>query len=228
MKTSTIEVGGLLSVPCARGVEKRLSRLPGGHRAEVICVFGSTTVKYDEAEASLGDIKAKLDECGHHCGGALVPWHLFAPEVPPGEAMAGTISGGHESTAARLAALGRHADHLHPMTQGAQAEAGTHAAHDRMGQDMGFGAGMKMAEMICDMGNRFWICLVSTPIFLYAPIGMQISTPHPPFGLGMSLRLFLLASAAILSPSWPFSYLAGIRPASPPVSSTDVATTIAG
>src|SRR5688572_3328456 len=48
MKTSVIEVGGLLSVLSARGVEKQLARLPGVERVEVNYAAGSATVVYDE------------------------------------------------------------------------------------------------------------------------------------------------------------------------------------
>ncbi|MBF6989977.1 cation-translocating P-type ATPase [Cupriavidus sp. IK-TO18] len=198
MKTSIIEVGGLLSVLSAHGVEKRLTRLPGVVKAEVNCVSGSTTVEYDDAVTSLSEIKARLDECGHHCHGELVPRHICIPEDPPAAASTG-VDSGQASTAARLAALGRHEDHSHA------AKAQAHATHGQMAHDMGHGAGMDMAAMVRDMRNRFWICLVFTiPIFLYAPMGMQIPMPAPPFGLGMNQWLFLLASAAILYPSWPF------------------------
>jgi Cu2+-exporting ATPase len=74
-----------------------------------------------------------------------------------------------------------------------------------MAEEMGHGPGMDMKEMVRDMRNRFWICLVFTvPIFLYAPMGMQFPMPAPPFDLAMNQWLFLLASAAILYPSWPF------------------------
>ncbi|QEZ45148.1 heavy metal translocating P-type ATPase [Cupriavidus oxalaticus] len=199
MKTSIIEVGGLLSVLSARGVEKRLTRLPGVIKAEVNCVSGSTTVEYDDAVTSLSEIKARLDECGHHCHGELVPRHICIPEDPPAAVSTGVDSGQASTAAARVAALGRHEDHSHA------AKAQAHATHGQMAHDMGHGAGMDMAEMVRDMRNRFWICLVFTiPIFLYAPMGMQIPMPAPPFGLGMNQRLFLLASAAILYPSWPF------------------------
>lgn len=205
MKTSIIEVGGLLSVLSARGVEKQLTRLPGVVRAEVNCVSGSTTVKYDEAVTSLRDIKAKLEECGHHCHGELVPRHICTPDDPPGELAASSISERHSATASRLAALGRRQDHVHPTTHEAKGRAPGHAAHDQMVHEMGHGGGMDMKEMVRDMRNRFWICLVFTiPIFLYAPMGMQIPMPAPPFGLAMNQWLFLLASAAILYPSWPF------------------------
>jgi len=205
MKTSIIEVGGLLSVLSARGVEKQLAKLPGIVKAEVNRVSGSTTVEYDETVIHLTDIKAKLDECGHHCHGELVPRHICRPEDPPGDVVASGMAGEHANTAARLAALRRHSDHVLAATHGAKEKAEAHAAHAQMAHDMGHGAGMDMGKMVRDMRNRFWICLVFTiPVFLYAPMGMQIPMPAPPFGLAMNQWLFLLASAAILYPSWPF------------------------
>lgn len=204
MKTSIIEVGGLLSVLSARGVEKQLARLPGVVKAEVNSVSGSTTVKYDETVIHLTDIKAKLDACGHHCHGELVPRHVCSQEDPPND-LAASIAGEHANTAGRLAALGRRQDHVHPVTHDAKGKGEAQKAHDYMAHEMGHGAGMDMKEMVRDMRNRFWICLVFTiPIFLYAPMGMQIPMPAPPFDLVMDQWLFLLASAAILYPSWPF------------------------
>lgn len=64
---------------------------------------------------------------------------------------------------------------------------------------------MSMDAMVRDMRNRFWICLVFTiPIFVYAPMGGMFKPPPTPFGLDLNMWLFLLASAAILYPSWPF------------------------
>ncbi len=152
-------------------------------------------MEYDEAVIHLSDIKAKLEKCGHHCHGELVPRHICTPEDPPRE---------QAGTARRLAALGRRPDHTHPAHHEAKGQAVTHAAHDMMAHEMGHGAGMDMKEMVRDMRNRFWICLVFTiPIFLYAPMGMQFPMPAPPFGLALNEWLFLLASAAILYPIWP-------------------------
>ena len=44
MKTSVIEVGGMLSALSAHGVEKQLAKLRGGERAEVNYVSGHPTV----------------------------------------------------------------------------------------------------------------------------------------------------------------------------------------
>ena len=59
--------------------------------------------------------------------------------------------------------------------------------------------------MARDMRNRFWIALVfSVPIFVYSPMGGLFTPPAPPFGLRLDIWLFVLASAAVLYPSWPF------------------------
>ena len=94
------------------------------------------------------------------------------------------------------------------------AHAGEHAKHksdsmsqgkSEMAHNMGHGSGMSMDAMVRDMRNRFWICLVFTiPIFIYAPMGNMFTPPPVPFGLEVNIWLFLLASAAILYPSWPF------------------------
>ena len=54
MKTSTIEVGELVSTLSAAGVHKQLSTLPGVHHADVNFVVGSATVHCDEAKITLG------------------------------------------------------------------------------------------------------------------------------------------------------------------------------
>ena len=69
MKTSVIEVGGMLSALSAHGVEKQLAKLRGVERAEVNYVSGSATVVYDETVIDLKTIEAKVHECGYHCSG---------------------------------------------------------------------------------------------------------------------------------------------------------------
>lgn len=83
MKTSVIEVSGMLSALSARGVEKQLAKLPGVHKVEVNYVAGSATVVYDETVTDLKTIKARVHACGYHCTGEMLPKHLCAPEDPP-------------------------------------------------------------------------------------------------------------------------------------------------
>ena len=73
-----------------------------------------------------------------------------------------------------------------------------------MSREMGH-SGTDLAAMVRDMRNRFFICLIFTiPIFIYAPMAGFFQPPKPPFGLKLDMWLFILASAAIPYPSWPF------------------------
>jgi Cu2+-exporting ATPase len=95
-----------------------------------------------------------------------------------------------------------------PATKG-HAGHTTHGAEQAMSadmaQEMGHGGNMDLPAMVRDMRNRFWICLVfSVPIFIYSPMGNLFPAPAPPFGLALNRWLFILASVAIVYPSWPF------------------------
>jgi Cu2+-exporting ATPase len=200
MRTVTIEVGGLLSALSALGVQKQLARLPGVTKAEVNYVAGSATVTFDDAITNLSAIKAKVHECGYHCAGERVPRHVCMPDDPPDNGPAVAVPA-HE--------LHRHAAHAADTAHEAEAVPHEHAAAagkvDATAHEMGHGAGMDMQTMVRDMRNRFWIALVFTvPIFIYSPIGGMFTPPAPPFGLRLDLWLFLLATVAVVYPSWPF------------------------
>ncbi|GMV05197.1 MAG: copper-translocating P-type ATPase [Gemmatimonadota bacterium] len=190
MKKVTVDVGGLVSALTARGVEKRLARIGGVERADVNYVAGSATVVFDEARTDLATIKSAVRDCGYHCGGERLPRHLCEPEDPPAEAAVLT---------AVTAAAG--AGHTHAEHAGHAPPSG---AKDEMAHEMGHGTG-DMQAMVRDMRNRFWICLLFTiPIFIYSPMGGLFKPPAPPFGLDLDAWLFLLATAAVIYPSWPF------------------------
>lgn len=202
MKTTAIDVRDLLSPLSARGVEKQLAKVPGVKQIDVSCVSGSATVQYDETVTDLSTIKAEVRECGHHCGGELVPRHLCEQEHPPGDASATADSAGVvPSPPTQLA----HTGHVEP------AQPADHADRDSMGHEMGHGAGMDMQEMARDMRNRFFIALLfALPVFLYTSMGMQFLQLEPPFGMDRNIFLFLLASGAVIYPGWPF-YVAAFR-----------------
>jgi Cu2+-exporting ATPase len=221
MATGTIEVTGLFTAECGLGVEKRLRKLPGMRRAVVNAVSGTATVEFDEKSLGLEAIKAAVRDCGYGCTGRQLPHHLCKPDddPPPDEAStamrAGHLHGarvdhghgGHASSAA-------HPAHGNPMAQrharnAASGREAAHAAgpaaHDEMAHEMGHGAGMDMSGMVRDMRNRFLVCLAFTiPLFFWAPMGLPMKTPPPPLGLTLDQWLFVLASCAVIWPSWPF------------------------
>ena len=196
MKTSVIEVGGLLSVLSARGVEKQLARLAGVRRVEVNSAAGSATVVYDETAITLAAIKAGVEACGYHCSGELTPRHVCVPEDPPAVARSTAPIAGHAAPEAAA-----HAARAKPAARAGEMDSTAH--------EMGHGAGMDMQAMVRDMRNRFWICLAfSVPIFVYSPMGGMFTPPAPPFGVPLNVWLFLLASGAVLYPGWPFAVAA--------------------
>ncbi len=189
MKTVTIEVGDLLSALSARGVEKQLAKLTGVKKAEVNYVAGSATVVYDETAIDLKTLKAKVQECGYHCTGEMLPKHVCVPEDPPA-----------------AVAMAPHAEHGEHEVAQVHTEHAEHAKQkDAMAHEMGHGGGMDMQAMVRDMRNRFWVCLLfSIPIFIYSPMGGMFVPPEPPFGLPLNKWLFILATVAVIWPSWPF------------------------
>ena len=195
MKTVTVDVGGLLSPLSVRGVEKQLAKLPGVERADVNCAAGTATVVYDETRITLAAIKAAVRACGYHCAGEQLPRHVCEPADPPGQPTATIPLAATTTTDADEVAAPVHTGHATPHA----------VAKDEMAHEMGHGAGMDMQAMVRDMRNRFWICLAFTvPIFIYSPMGGIFTPPAPPFGLGLDEWLFVLATIAVIYPSWPF------------------------
>ena len=92
MRTSTVEVGELVSTLSAAGVHRQLSTLPGVHHADVNYVAGSATVHYDEAKITLDAIRQRVVDCGYHCRGELAPAHVCDPA---GRTTAGHGHSGH-------------------------------------------------------------------------------------------------------------------------------------
>jgi Cu2+-exporting ATPase len=191
MRTAIVQVGGLLSSLSGLGVQKQLTGLPGVKKAEVNYVAGSATVTFDQNVIDLKAIKDAVRECGYHCAGEVLPKHICTAVDPPAVAVSRewTVDTAH--------------DHGHRVAGHAAGKAMPATA--AMAHEMGHGEGMDMHAMARDMRNRFWVALIFTaPIFIYSPMGGMFKAPAPPFGLSLNVWLFLLASAAVLWPSWPF------------------------
>ena len=207
MKIGTLKVDDLFSVLSAPGIERQLRLVAGVSRASVNPVSGTTMIWYDPGETSLSAVRAAIEDCGFHCSGEAVPRHLCDdPTKPRRVHPASPIS---QVSPAKSSAHSDHAGMAPATTMPAAAMAGheTHGGekNDAMAHEMGHGGGMDMQAMVRDMRNRFWIALgFSLPIFVYSPMGMDFIKIPPPFGLRLDLLLFILASAAILYPVWPF------------------------
>ncbi len=195
MKKATFDVGNLTSILDFVAVEKRLSVFPGVIAANMNAASTTASVIFDDAKTNAEAITREIEACGFHCRGEVVPRHLCIPgstTVTPGLPHAPAAPSRDE-----------HAGHA-GMAMPAAGGKGT-AARDAMAEEMGHGSDVDMQAMVKDMRNRFLVSLVfSIPIFLLEPMGLGEPLISPPFGLSMNLTMFLLASAAILYPVWPF------------------------
>ncbi|MDZ4318846.1 MAG: heavy metal translocating P-type ATPase, partial [Phenylobacterium sp.] len=190
MSTITVDVSGFRTPLDPLVIEKHLRGLKGVRKATANFASATASVDYDAAKVGAADLEQAVRDCGFHCCGEAVPRHVCTP----GE---DTVSHGP----------GRHD---HTGHGGAAPKAADHAADDDMA-GMGHGPGMDMQAMARDMRNRFVVRLVFTiPIFFLAPMGMEAMGVDPPFGLPLKPTLFVLASAAILYPGWPF-FVAAVR-----------------
>ena len=205
MTTTTFEVGDLLSILGAHGIEKQVKHIAGVGRVSVKLVSGLATVAFDPAKTSLQAIVAAIKDCGYHCAGEALPKHICADHLAPKKPEPEKVG------KAKAKPADAHAGMAMPMPpdQKTAAKAG-HKTHgggqvDAMAQEMGHSAGHDMDAMVRDMRNRFWIALVfSLPIFAFSPMGMDFIKLTPPFGLRLDLVLFVFDSLAILYPVWPF------------------------
>ena len=75
MKTSVIEVRGMLLALSAHGVEKRIGKVPGVESVTVNYAAGKATVRYDETLLEIADIKAALHQSEYQSAGASLPKH---------------------------------------------------------------------------------------------------------------------------------------------------------
>jgi Cu2+-exporting ATPase len=189
MKTTTFEVRGFFEELDHLGVEKQLSKQPGVRRAQANPASGSVTVEFDERTVGPDALQSVIEECGFHCRGEQVPRHVCVANA---------------SVVAPTNPRAPSHQHHHPNA-GSATEKLAKPSHDMMAHEMGHGSGMDMEEMVRDMRNRFFISLIFTiPIFAMAPMGMSAPWISPPFGLSENMAMFVLASAAILYPVWPF------------------------
>jgi Cu2+-exporting ATPase len=199
MKTSVIEVGGMLSVFSVDEVERRIVDVPGVESATVNFAAGNATVRYDETRLVIADIRSAVRQRGIESASAAASASALTEQEdnapPPAPTPAPPPAATPPAAPSAPAAAGR---------EGRTASVDGPVMSDETAKEMGHG-GRDLAATVRDMRNRFWICLLfSVPIFVYAPMGNLFPAPRPPFGWPLNRWLFFLASGAVLYPSWPF------------------------
>ena len=198
MQTVTLEVRGLFQCLDHLAVEKQLLKIPGVSRAEANPASESVTVAFDELQTNATQLRGVINDCGFRCGGRIVPRHMCAHD---------SVVTTKDDPGSGPTAAPAHVHHQASPAAGVPVGEETKAppAHDAMAHEMGHGAGMDMAAMARDMRNRFFISfLFALPMLALAPMGLGEPLMRPPAWLGLDRTLFLLASAAILYPAWPF------------------------
>ncbi len=86
MKTSVIDVGGMLSVLSVEDVEVRIGEVPGVHSVTVNYAAASATVRYDETRLEVADIKSAVRQRAYE---SIAPVAASAGDGPESQAAAG-------------------------------------------------------------------------------------------------------------------------------------------
>ena len=102
MKTSVIEVHAMLSVLSVDEVEKRIGEVPGVESVTVNFAAGSATIRYDETQLDVADIKSVVRQRGYE-------------SAAPAKASAGDGHEGHSASGAPPASQAPDAPNATPM-----------------------------------------------------------------------------------------------------------------
>ncbi len=196
METVTLPVKGLNFAGCAREIEKHLGKLEPIAHVEASYVSQTVTITYDETRLSEAQLREMVKDCGFACGEPLTRF--------PGPS--GTVS--QRTEAARA-----HRTRVHPAMEH-RAEASAPAKmdmgivdHSMMGHDMSDPAMARAME--ADMRNRFFVSLVLTiPVILYSPLGVNLFKLHlpTPFGISPNWVLLVLATPIVWWGGWIFHF----------------------
>jgi P-type Cu2+ transporter len=196
METVTLPVKGLNFAGCAREIEKHLGKLAPIAQVHASYVSQTVTITYDETRLGEAQLREMVKDCGFACGAPLTRF--------PGPSA--TVS--QRTEAARA-----HRTIVHPAMED-RAEASAPAKmdmgivdHSMMGHDMSDPAMARAME--ADMRNRFFVSLVLTiPVILYSPLGVNLFKLHlpTPFGISPNWVLLVLATPIVWWGGWIFHF----------------------
>src|SRR6266567_436551 len=196
MKTAMLPVKGLNFAGCAREIEKHLGKLAPIAHVEASYVSQTATITYDETQLDEAQLREMVKECGFACGAPLTTFTFsgsIATASPPTEAARAQTPMAHP-------AMEHHAHAEAP----AKTDMGA-MDHGMMGHDMGDPAMARAME--ADMRHRFFVSLLLTiPVVLYSPLGVNLFKLHlpTPFGINPNWVLLVLSTPLVWWGGWIF------------------------
>ncbi len=196
MKTAMLPVKGLNFAGCAREIEKHLGKLAPIAHVEASYVSQTATITYDETQLDEAQLREMVKECGFACGAPLTTFTFsgsIATASPPTEAARAQTPMAHP-------AMEQHAHAEAP----AKTDMGA-MDHGMMGHDMGDPAMARAME--ADMRHRFFVSLLLTiPVVLYSPLGVNLFKLHlpTPFGINPNWVLLVLSTPVVWWGGWIF------------------------
>lgn len=201
MRTHLWPVGKMCTQGCATTLERGVVGVDGVSEANANFAAGTLKVVYDPAKVSPKRIADAIRADGFSCGRGISGLTPVQTDAEHG-ARAPAIPASAPSTATTAVPADAHAGHAKAAAgRVAEAPSDAHAG-------MHHGGDLHAAAR--DMRRRFLVALIfAIPVFLWSPMGLM-EPPPVPFGLDKDLWLFLLGSAAVIYPGWPF-FAAAIR-----------------
>ncbi len=194
MRTVTLPVKGLNFAGCAREIEKNLRKLEPIAQVEASYVSQTVTITYDETWLGEAELREMVKDCGFACGAPLTRFPGPGATVSqPAEVARTQGTTGHPAMEDRTEAAAP-----------AKMDMGI-VDHGMMGHDTSDPAMARAME--ADMRNRFFVSLVLTiPVILYSPLGVNLFKLHlpTPFGISPNWVLLVLATPIVWWGGWIF------------------------
>lgn len=180
-------VGKMCTAGCATTLERSVAQLPGVTKASANFAAGTLMVSYDPDQLEPAAIAHAVRAEGFSCA-----------NEPDSVKKAPSLVSAHEQHPVQPHT------HIDSASQKAPVASESHDTHEGMHH------GGDLHAAARDMQRRFLVALAfGIPLFVWSPMGL-FEPPDIPFGLDKQVWLFLLASAALLYPGWPF-FTAAVR-----------------
>lgn len=194
MNTVTLPVKGLNFAGCAREIEKNLGKLEPIKQVDASYVSQTVTITYDESMLSETQLREMVKDCGFACGAPLIHFRESTATMPK-------PTGATPAQAVIAPPTMEHGAHVEALAKMDMSD----MDHGMMGHDMSDPAMARAME--ADMRNRFFVSLILTiPVVLYSPLGVNLFKLHlpTPFGISPNWVLLVLATPIVWWGGWIF------------------------